>query len=50
MWAMGRRIRSGHRGVRSLGVSANLLDYPEENGLKSDETEGRAYERYADQR
>jgi hypothetical protein len=31
-------------------ISSNLLDYPEESGLKSDETEGRTQERYADQR
>jgi hypothetical protein len=31
-------------------ISSNLLDYPEENGLKSGETEGRTKERYADQR
>jgi hypothetical protein len=31
-------------------MPSNLLDYPEENRLKSGATEGRSIERYADQR
>jgi len=30
-------------------MSSNLLDYPEENRLKSGEAEERSIERYADQ-
>ena len=28
------KSRSGYHVERSLGISSNLLDYPEENGLK----------------
>jgi hypothetical protein len=31
-------------------MSSNLLDYPEENGLKSSESEGRNKERYGEHR
>ena len=41
-------IATGRRVKEAWARSSNLLDYPEENGLKSDETEGRTKERHAD--
>ena len=44
------QINSGYKLTEAGEYLSNLLDYPEENGLKSNETEGRTNERYADQR
>jgi hypothetical protein len=34
--------------TEAWGMSSNLLDYPEENRMKSGEAEGHSIERYAD--